>query len=160
MEDNFVGRSEFEWKIGNYENVMLCEYITLRHFIHQLHLQWPLVHQQNHSSSLNASLKRCVFNSFLKVSVFVSSWRLDGREFHAFGPENEKLRSPNFSFNCGSLYHNWFLPSELKVWRDISCDLRPACSCSHTEGAPWRNLRSGPEQRSLLRPLSTVLIKK
>ena len=29
----------------------------------------------------------------------MSSWRLDGREFHAFGPEKEKLRSPNFSFN-------------------------------------------------------------
>ena len=41
---------------------------------------------------------------FLKVSVFVSSWRLGGREFHAFGPENEKLHSPNFSFNCGSSY--------------------------------------------------------
>ena len=34
----------------------------------------------------------------------MSSWRLDGREFHAFGPENEKLRSPNFSFNRGSSY--------------------------------------------------------
>ena len=79
-------------------------YITLRHFIRQLHLQWPMVHQQSHSSSPNASLKRWVFKSFLKVSVFVSSWRLDGREFHAFGPENEKLRSPNFSFNRGSSY--------------------------------------------------------
>ena len=36
--------------------------------------------------------------------MFVSSWRLDGREFHAFGSENEKLRSPNFSFNRGSSY--------------------------------------------------------
>ena len=61
-------------------------YITLRHFIRQLHLQWPMVRQQSHSSSPNASLKRWVFKSFLKVSVFVSSWRLDGREFHAFGP--------------------------------------------------------------------------
>ena len=79
-------------------------YITLRHFKRQLHLQWPMVHRQNHSSSPNASLKKWVFKSFLKVSVFVSSWRLDGREFHAFGPENEKLRSPNFSFNRGSSY--------------------------------------------------------
>ena len=79
-------------------------YITLCHFIRQLHLQWPMVHQQSHSSSPNASLKRWVFKSFFKVSVFVSSWRLDGREFHAFGPENEKLRSPNFSFNRGSSY--------------------------------------------------------
>ena len=54
-------------------------YITLRHFIHHLHLQWPMVHQQSHSSSPNASLKRWVFKSFLKVSVFVSSWRLDGK---------------------------------------------------------------------------------
>ena len=79
-------------------------YITLRHCIRQLHLQWPMVHQQSHSSFPNASLKRWVFKSFLKVSVFVSSWRLDRREFYAFGPENEKLHSPNFSFNRGSSY--------------------------------------------------------
>ena len=42
-------------------------YITLRHFICQLHLQWPMVHQQSHSSSPNASLERRVFKSFLKV---------------------------------------------------------------------------------------------
>ena len=71
--------------------VISLHYITFRHFIRQLHLQWPMVHQQSHSSSPNASLKRWVFKSFLKVSVFVSSWRLDGREFHAFGPEKEKL---------------------------------------------------------------------
>ena len=90
-------------------------YITLRHFIRQLHLQWPMVHQQSHSSSPNASLKRWVFKSFLKVSVFVSSWRLDGREFHAFGPEKEKLRSPNFSFNRGSSY--WKLLEDLSLSR-------------------------------------------
>ena len=83
---------------------LTLHYITLCHFICQLHLQWPMVHQQSHSSSPNARLKRWVFKSVLKVSVFVSSWRLDGREFHAFGPENEKLRSPNFSFNRGSSY--------------------------------------------------------
>ena len=54
-------------------------YITLRHFIRQSLLQWPMVHQQSHSSSPNASLKRWVFKSFSKVSVFVSSWRLNGR---------------------------------------------------------------------------------
>ena len=38
--------------------------------------------------------------------MFVSTWRLDGRKFYAFGPENEKLRSPNFSFNRESSYRN------------------------------------------------------
>ena len=72
-----------------------------------------MVHQHSHSSSPNASLKRWVFKSFLKVSVFVSSWRLDGREFHAFGPDKEKLRSPNFSFNRGSSY--WKLLEDLSL---------------------------------------------
>ena len=95
--------------------IITLHYITFRHFIRQLHLQWPMVHQQSHSSSPNASLKRWVFKSFLKVSVFVSSWRLDGREFHAFGPEKEKLRSPNFSFNRGSSY--WKLLEDLSLSR-------------------------------------------
>ena len=38
----------------------------------------------------------------------MSSWRLIGREFHAFGQENEKLRSPNFSFNCAGLMNQIF----------------------------------------------------
>ena len=86
---------------------ILCLYIiTLHYVISNANYTYsgPMVHQQSHSSSPNASLKRWVFKSFLKVSVFVSSWRSDGREFHAFGPENEKLRSPNFSFNRGSSY--------------------------------------------------------
>ena len=58
---------------------------------------------------------------FLKVSVFVSSWRLNGREFNAFGPENEKLRSPNFSFNCGSSYR--------KLLEDLSLS-RPGWSAT------------------------------
>ena len=91
-------------KLSRFMSSFTLHYIILRHFIRQLHLPWPMVHQQSHSSSPNASLKRWVFKSFLKVSMFVSSWRLDGREFHAFGPENEKLRSPNFSFNRGSSY--------------------------------------------------------
>ena len=107
--------SFFEWphKDGHY--------ITLHHFIHQLHLQWPMVHQQIHSSSPNTSLKRWVFKSFLKVSVFVSSWRLDGREFHAFGPENEKLCSPNFSYNRGGSYR--------KLLKDLSLS-RPGRSAT------------------------------
>ena len=44
------------------------------------------------------------FQLFFKVSVFVSSWRLDEREFHAIGPVYEKLRSPNLSFSCGVSY--------------------------------------------------------
>ena len=97
-----------DWKVSrkiDWRYVTL-HYIRLRHFIRQLalHIQWPMVHQQSHSSSPNASLKSWVFKSFLKVSVFVSSWRLDGREFHAFGPERKKLRLPNFSFNRGSSY--------------------------------------------------------
>ena len=90
-------------------------HITFRHFIRQLHLQWQMVHQQSHSSSPNASLKRWVFKSFLKESVIVGSWRLDGREFHAFGPDKEKLRSPNFSFNRGSSY--WKLLEDLSLSR-------------------------------------------
>ena len=35
---------------------------------------------------------------------FVSSWRLEGSEFHAFGPAYEKLRSPNLSFSFGVSY--------------------------------------------------------
>ena len=77
-----------------YYTMHITLYITLRHFKRQLHLQWPMVHQQIHSSSPNASLKRWVLKNNFKVSVFVSSWRLDGRE--SFGPENEKLRSPKF----------------------------------------------------------------
>ena len=45
----------------------------------------------------------------------MSSWRLDGKEFHAFGPEKEKLRSPNFSFNRGSSY--WKLLEDLSLSR-------------------------------------------
>ena len=67
-------------------NRTLQNYITLRHFIRQLHLQWPMVRQQSHSSSPDASLKRWIFKSFLKVSVFVSNvcfeqskfWLYDG----------------------------------------------------------------------------------
>ena len=33
--------------------------------------------------------------------MFISSWRLEGSEFHAFGPAYEKARSPNFSFSFG-----------------------------------------------------------
>ena len=29
---------------------------------------------------------------------------MEGRKFHDFGAENKKIRSPNFSFNCGSSY--------------------------------------------------------
>ena len=55
-----------------YITFITLHYITFRYFIRQLHLQWPMVHKQSHSSSPNASLKRWVFKSFLKVSVFVS----------------------------------------------------------------------------------------
>ena len=47
-------------------------------------------------------LKQVSFQLIFKVvSVFVSSWRLDGREFQAFGPAYEKLRSPNLSSVVG-----------------------------------------------------------
>ena len=105
------------------QSVLKRWYITLRHFKRQLQLQWPMVHQQSHSSSQNASIKRWVFKRFLKVSVFVSSWRFDGREFHAFGPENEKLRSPNFSFNRGGsfrkLLENLSLPRPGRSATDV-----------------------------------------
>ena len=49
-------------------------------------------------------LKQVSFQLFLKVSVFVRPWRLDGREFQAFGPACEKLRSLNWSFGYGISY--------------------------------------------------------
>ena len=50
-------------------------YITLRHFIRQLHLQWPMVHQRSHSSSRMRAWKGEFSNFFLKVSVFESFWK-------------------------------------------------------------------------------------
>ena len=47
----------FDWEvILVYDFTLHLHYITLRHFIRQLHLQWPMVHQQSHLSSPNASL--------------------------------------------------------------------------------------------------------
>ena len=46
-----------------------------------------MVRQQKHDRNSKATLNRCVFNCFLKESVYVSSWKLDRREFHALGPE-------------------------------------------------------------------------
>ena len=54
---------------------------SLLHYVIS-HASYKMVHQ--HKSFPNASLKIWVFNSFSKVSVFVSSGRLDGREFHAY----------------------------------------------------------------------------
>ena len=36
--------------------------------------------------------------------MFVSSCRLNGREFYAFGPAYKKIHSPNLSFSCGVTY--------------------------------------------------------
>ena len=86
---------------------MVSSSITL-HYITSFHT--PVTPKVTNGASTKSfkfsecKLEKVSFQKFLKVSVFVSSWRLDGREFHAFGPENEKLRSPNFSFNCGSSY--------------------------------------------------------
>jgi len=44
---------------------------------------------------LKASLKRWVFNMFLKTLVSEMVRSSAGREFHEAGPENEKARSPN-----------------------------------------------------------------
>ena len=38
---------------------------------------------------------------FLEVPVFVSSWRLNGKEYEAFDPAYEKARLPNLRFSCG-----------------------------------------------------------
>ena len=58
----------------------------------------------------------------------MSSSRLDGREFHAFGPENEKLRSPNFNFNCRS--------SHLELLEDLSLS-RPGRSATDVGVVHW-----------------------
>ena len=75
-----------------FPNPSWLHYITLHYVISYANYtysdQWCI--NKVIQSSPSASLKRWVFKSFLKVSVFVSSWRLDGREFHAFGPEYEK----------------------------------------------------------------------
>ena len=63
-----------------------------------------MVHQQSHIRLSYSSLNRRVFNCFFKVSVFVRFCRLNGREFYAFGPAYEKLRSPNLSFSCRVSY--------------------------------------------------------
>ena len=120
----------------NHYSIVTLHYITLRHFTRQLHLQWPMVHLQSHSSSPIASLKRWVFKSFSKVSVFVSSWRLEGREFHAIGSDNEKFRLPNFSFNCGSSYRKKLLEnlSLSRPGRSAYADLRMSLCPTGTQG--------------------------
>ena len=47
--------------------------------------------------------------------MFISSWRLEGSEFHAFGPAYEKARSPNLSFSFGVSY--WKLLAERSLSR-------------------------------------------
>ena len=49
-------------------------------------------------------LKKVSFFFFFE-SISVSEFlEIERKGFHALGPDNEKVCSPNFSFNCGSSY--------------------------------------------------------
>ena len=55
--------------------------------------------------SFIGELKQVSFQLFFKsISVRFHAWRLEGSEFHAFGPAYEELRSPNLSFSFGVSY--------------------------------------------------------
>ena len=69
------------------------------------------------------SVSRCVFGCRLKVLVFVSFWRVNGRWLHAFSPAYEKLRSLNSHFNDGSSYRN--------LLADLTSAIGQICGCRH-----------------------------
>ena len=54
--------------------------------------------------TLYARLKSTVFSSRLKALWLVISWSDVGSEFHAAGPANAKLRSPNLRRVAGCSY--------------------------------------------------------
>jgi len=57
-----------------------------------------------HHDALYAQLISTVFSSRLKALWLVISWSGVGTEFHAAGPANAKLRSPNLSQVAGCSY--------------------------------------------------------
>ena len=83
--------------------------------------------------NLNLPRGEYIFSCFLKVSVFVSSWRLAGSEFHAFDPAYEKPRSPNLSFSFGVSYR------KLLAERSLSRPGRSALAVIMS--AKWAGLR-------------------
>ena len=72
------------------ENFSL-HYITLRHFKRQLHLQWPMVHQQSHSSSPKCELKKVSFQKFFE-GISVCEFLKIGREENSM-PSVPRMRN-------------------------------------------------------------------
>ena len=89
---------------GTRVNFVLSTYLLTYLQLH--YFTMPLTPEVTSGASIKVifDIHRRVFSCFLKVSAFASSWRLDRRVFHAFGPAYEKLLSPSLSFSCGVSY--------------------------------------------------------
>ena len=91
--------------------------------------------------------------------MFVSSWRLEGSEFHAFGPAYEKARSPNLSFSLGVSYRKLLVERSLSrpgrsavavIMSSRYAGLQPMCTwCISTHNLYcMRSLIGSPVQAS------------